>query len=117
MKAIYFASFGLNVVVFIYNLEEIRKIAGSNPFLPEFESQADKLHVSFFLTKPETSKTEQISGMVSGNDRFAISGKTAYLFCPDGYGKTRFSNTFFESKLKIKATTRNWRTVNILAEM
>ena len=48
-------------------------------------------------------------------DRFVIRGREVYLSCPNGYGRTRFSNTFFERKLGLAATTRNWKTVMALA--
>jgi uncharacterized protein (DUF1697 family) len=41
----------------------------------------------------------------------------AYLYCPNGYGRTKLNNTFFEKKLGVGATTRNWRTVTTLAQM
>jgi uncharacterized protein (DUF1697 family) len=50
-------------------------------------------------------------------DEFIIRDKEVYLFCPNGYGKTKFSNTFFEKKLNVSATTRNWKTVNALFEI
>jgi len=50
-------------------------------------------------------------------DEFMIYDKEVYLFCPNGYGKTKFSNTFFEKKLSLSATTRNWKTVNALYEI
>ncbi|MEQ8809751.1 MAG: DUF1697 domain-containing protein, partial [Imperialibacter sp.] len=50
-------------------------------------------------------------------DRFVLTGKEVYVYCPNGYGRTKINNTFFESKLKVGATTRNWKTVNVLAEM
>jgi uncharacterized protein (DUF1697 family) len=31
-----------------------------------------------------------------------------------GYGNTKLSNIFFENKLKVTATTRNWKTINEL---
>ena len=31
--------------------------------------------------------------------------------------RTRLNNNFFEKKLEISATTRNWRTVNKLVEI
>jgi uncharacterized protein (DUF1697 family) len=50
-------------------------------------------------------------------DEFIICDREIYLFCPHGYGKTKFSNTFFEKRLSILATTRNWKTVNALYEI
>ena len=40
-----------------------------------------------------------------------------YLKLPHGYGRTRLNNAWFERKLGTAATTRNWRTVLVLAEM
>ena len=40
-----------------------------------------------------------------------------YFHCPNGYGKSKLSNNFFENKLKVSATTRNFRTTNKLLEM
>jgi uncharacterized protein (DUF1697 family) len=43
--------------------------------------------------------------------------KEIYLYVPDSYGETKISNNFFEKKLKVKATTRNWNTIMKLAAM
>ena len=47
-------------------------------------------------------------------DKFVVQGKEIFLYCPAGYGNTKLTNTFLEKKLKVTATTRNWRTVNEL---
>lgn len=39
------------------------------------------------------------------------------LHCPEGYGKTKVSNSTFEKLLGVPATTRNWRTVLALRAM
>jgi uncharacterized protein (DUF1697 family) len=57
--------------------------------------------------KPLAAKSEQ----------FFISGREIYLYCPEGYGNTKFSNSAVEKKLSVPATTRNWRSVNALFEM
>jgi len=46
------------------------------------------------------------------NERYMIISKEIYLYCPNGYGKTRLNNSMFEKKLKIFGTTRNWKTIN-----
>ena len=50
-------------------------------------------------------------------DKFIIIEREIYLNCAAGYGTTKLSNTFFENKLKVRATTRNWNTVNKLMEL
>lgn len=58
-----------------------------------------------------------LKGINSGSDEFILAGNVAYLFCPNGYGRTKLNNSFFEHKLNVSATTRNWKTVVRLAEM
>jgi uncharacterized protein (DUF1697 family) len=50
-------------------------------------------------------------------DRYEIIGKNVFVFCAAGYGTSKLVNSFFESKLKTPATTRNWKTVMKLHEM
>jgi uncharacterized protein (DUF1697 family) len=40
-----------------------------------------------------------------------------YLHTPSGYGRSKLNNTFWERRLSTVATTRNWNTVVVLAEM
>jgi uncharacterized protein (DUF1697 family) len=62
-----------------------------------------------------TERVAMTNNPRSGNtDEFVRCGQEIYLFCPNGYGKTKLSNNFFERKLKVAATTRNWKTVNAL---
>jgi uncharacterized protein (DUF1697 family) len=72
------------------------------------------MHLTFLSTQPEKELVEKIS---EGNylpDEFLINGKTIYLYCPNGYGRTKLTNSFFENKLKLIATTRNIKTVREL---
>ena len=46
-----------------------------------------------------------------------IAKEVVYIYCPDGYGKTKLSNNLLEKILKVDATTRNWKTVNKLMEL
>jgi len=47
----------------------------------------------------------------AGPDEFAVSGTEVYLSCPGGYGRTKLNNSFFERRLAVTATTRNWKSV------
>ena len=47
---------------------------------------------------------------------FAVDGREVFVRCPNGYGRTKINNTFFERKLATRATTRNWKTVSTLHE-
>jgi uncharacterized protein (DUF1697 family) len=109
--------FGFDVPVIIRSVTEWQHAIDNNPFTKETGIDTDKLHITFLAEEPQPEQLEAIKACNYPPDRFAIIGKEIYLHCPDSYGNTKLSNTFFESKLKVKATTRNWKTVNKLMEM
>lgn len=101
-----------HVPVIIRTADEMHQILSSNPFLNEAGTDREKLHVTFLEEEPQSEDIDTIRKTEFSPDRFLIIGKEVYLYCPDGYGNTKLSNTFFEKKLHLKATTRNWKTVN-----
>lgn len=106
-----------NVPVIVRKADEMQKVVESNPFLNEQMIDVNKLHVTFLSETPSQENLKKISVADFFPDRFIIEGKEVFLYIPEAYGTTKLSNTFFENKLKVSATTRNWKTVNKLAEM
>jgi uncharacterized protein (DUF1697 family) len=107
--------FGLSVQVILRSSGELRRIVVDNPLVRE-GVDVDRLHVTFLSDLPPEAVRESMSGE-AGPDRYVIVGREVYLFCPDGYGRTTFTTTFFEKYLGVAATTRNWKTVTALADM
>jgi len=106
--------FSFDVPVLVKELSEIEEVLSNNPFILRQEDPA-KLHVTFLSDFPEQERVAKITSGQYASDEFIIKGKDVYVYCPDGYGNTKLSNNFFESKLKVTATTRNWKTVTELA--
>jgi uncharacterized protein (DUF1697 family) len=52
-----------------------------------------------------------------GDEEVAFSKKAVYLYYPHGFGRSKLTNNLLEAKLKVGATTRNWRTTLKLLEM
>jgi uncharacterized protein (DUF1697 family) len=111
------AKFGFSVPVIVRSKDEMEKTLPSNPFLQQPGTEIDKLHVTFLETNPQSTLLTTISNLDSSPDKFSIIDREVYLYCPGGYGNTKLSNTFFEQKLKVRATTRNWKTVSKLVEL
>ena len=109
--------FGFDVPVIIRTKTELQRIIESNPILAFKENDEDRLYVTFLEKLPDKTAIEKLSEFDFSPDKFVLIEKEIFIFCPNGYGKTKINNTFFESKLKLKATTRNWKTVNTLAKM
>ena len=108
------AIFGFSVPVLIRTGDDFRRVIDNHPFA---EEEAIRVLVTFLYEPPKSSKLEELSHYKDKVDQFAIGEREIFLFCPGGYGKTKLSNTFFEKKLGVVATTRNWKSVNASYEM
>jgi uncharacterized protein (DUF1697 family) len=108
-------SFGTPVQVLLRDLDNLIRIVENNPFRPQVKFNPEKLHITFLSQTPRLQETT-LTGKQNG-DEFQRKGCEVYLYCPDGYGRTKFSNTYFEKVMGVPATTRNWKTVNALIEI
>jgi len=106
-----------NVPAIVKTSEELHGIWHGNPYVNERNEDIAKLHVTFLTEAPTQIQKQAISEIDQPTDEFVVDGEFIYLFCPEGYGRTKFNNQFFERKLDVKATTRNWKTVRKLYEM
>jgi uncharacterized protein (DUF1697 family) len=109
--------FGFAVPVLVKTSKEMEQIVRNNPLVKEKGIDDSKLHVTFLSDAPSKMAVEGLQPLATARERFRILNREIYLYCPDGYGKTKLSNTAIEKKLSVVATTRNWRTVNALLEM
>jgi uncharacterized protein (DUF1697 family) len=105
---------GFDVPVFIRTKKEFQKIIDCNPFKKE---DTNHLYVTFLSETPHEMPINEIDKVKDKSERFSIYSTEIYLLCPNGYAKTRLSTDFFERKLKVSATTRNWKTVNRLLDI
>ncbi len=107
-----------SIPVFVRHAADFRRILDNNPFLKGRNESPALLHVTFLYSIPSRSQWDQLKPPEGTNrDEFFPGVQEVFLFCPDGYGRTKLSNTFFERKLGMPATTRNWNTVGALYKM
>jgi uncharacterized protein (DUF1697 family) len=111
------AQCGFDVPVMTLTHEALKKIAAANPFLGDAAKDTAFLHVTFLADTPQPENLAAIIAAHYQPDLFRVIDKAVYLYCPNGYGNTKLTNNFFESKLKTAATTRNWKTTNELVSI
>jgi uncharacterized protein (DUF1697 family) len=109
--------FGFEVPVIVRTKAEIEEVASSNPFAAEPGIDEKRLAVVFLADRPAPGRLEKIESPAPTEDRFEIVDRHIYLHCPSGFARTKLANNFFENKLRLIATTRNWNTVNALLGM
>ena len=108
--------FGYRVPIITRTATELGEIVRANPFV-EVGADAGKLHVVFLADQPDAASAETLDPDRSPGDEFAAIGSDVYLHCPDGFARTRLTNSYFDSRLSTTSTTRNWRTVVKLLEL
>lgn len=107
--------YGFEVQVMARTVTEWAATIKAQPFESE---DYKKLHITFLAAVPAQEKVEKINpNDFLPNDAFKIVGRAVYLHCPNGYGNSKLTNDFWEKKLKLSATTRNWKTSLTLLEM
>ena len=110
-------SFGFETPVIVRTSDEMKNVVANNPFLKEKEIDSSKLHVTFLRDAAQKGSSKAIDKLAMGQDRFYAASREIYLYCPEGYGRTKLSNNAIEKTLSVTATTRNWRTTNALLDM
>lgn len=105
-----------DVDVLVWTADELGALIEANPFLGRGCDPA-KLHVTFLDADPKPAAVQAIAEDGYLPDEYAIGQRAVYVHCPDGYGRTKLNNAFFEKKLGVRGTTRNWQTVNNLREL
>jgi len=108
--------YGFQVPIILLRSEEWNTIMNTNPFLKEKENELEKLYLTILSEEPSSDNLKKLDGVDFSPDAFILKDKIIYLYVPNGYGRTKLNNNFFENKLKVSATTRNWKTVKKLSE-
>ncbi len=108
------ARYGLQVTVLVYSGTHFETLATS----PHFAQHDDlsKRHITFLASAPNDACVAAVTPTKYLPDAFAVAGHEVHLYCPNGYGRTRLNNAFWERRLQCVATTRSMKTVRALAE-
>jgi uncharacterized protein (DUF1697 family) len=107
---------GLGIKVLIRTREELATVVDGNPF-PNATMSPTRHHVSFLSAPPNGERLAEIDPRQFEPDQFRVGDQVMYLWYPDGSGRTKLSNEFWERRLKVSATTRNWNTVTKLLSL
>ena len=108
--------FGFRIPVILRTSEQLRQTITSNPFLKAVTDHR-WLHVYFLADSPAAKAIAGLDAARSAPDAFHVLGREIYLHVPNGMGRTKLTNAYFDAKLSTVCTARNWATVLKLMEM
>lgn len=109
--------YGFDVSILVRTPAELENVLKHNPLAAEAGAEDAPLYVTFLSGVAPKGGEELLKPLATAAEKFVISGSEIYLHYPKGYAETKLSNAAIEKKLGLRATTRNWRTVNALIEM
>ncbi|MFX0556453.1 DUF1697 domain-containing protein [Maribacter sp. CXY002] len=109
--------FAFEVPVLVKAVGEIQLILNNNPFDQQDDLEQNRVYFVLFLESPESNLVNAFKEESYPNEQFYIGNDCLYLKCNLGYGNAKLNNNLIERKLKIIATTRNYRTLNKMLEM
>lgn len=113
-------AFGFGVPVVVRSAADLDAVAASNPFVRRGRDPS-VLSVGFLsdLPAPDAVRALRADPLASppGGDEFELVGQEVFLHHPNGYGRSKLTNSYFDRRLGTMMTVRNWRTVVTLGEM
>ena len=109
-----FLTFGIRIQAIVLTTDELGNALKNNPYYADLTKDSTKIYFTFLSKIPDMRLLESVSPAFYAPDEFSCRDKVIYNYCPNGYGNTKLTNTFFENKLKLTATSRNLKTVSEL---
>ena len=110
-------NFGYKVNVILKTPNELKLAIKSNPFLKYKKKSSERIYYTFLSEKPSPANIKILNEIDHTPEQFILNGDVIYLFLPNGAGKSKLNNNFFEKRLGVFATTRNRNSVVALLEL
>ncbi len=107
--------YGFDVPSIIISAVDFIKVMQNNPYVKDHKKEG--LFLSFLSNIPAEEELLEINKYSFLPDKFEIFESFVFGYCEGKYHQTKISNQFFEKKLNVSATTRNWKTVLKISEM
>jgi len=109
--------FGFEVRVLVKTPKELKHTLANNPFEKDLKYEPKLFAVVFLKEKPKSENIVKLATYDYSPEEYVLDDKIIYYYAANGAGNAKMNNNFFENKLKVQATSRNWRTTHKLVEL
>jgi uncharacterized protein (DUF1697 family) len=100
--------FGFEVPVLVRTGAELKAIFDNCPFNEEKKANS---YFTMLSEIPDQDLVTEASQKIYPDEEYIILKDCIYFFSAKGYGNAKFNINFFEKKLKVNATSRNFKTM------
>ncbi len=109
--------YSFDVPVFILTPAELTSAHKKLPFQHiDLEQEASKILICF-LSGVASNSSAILTPYLKDNEQLEIIDNVLYLYCQDGFGRSKLTHSNIEKKLNVNATVRNLKTINKLIEL
>lgn len=110
-------AFGFDVPALVKTYKELKSIFNQNPFTEQTDIENKRVYFALLKEAPQPKLIEEFRKEKFANEEFFVTQNCVYLNYVNGAGKAKLTNNLIERKLKVSATSRNYRTMVKLLEM
>jgi uncharacterized protein (DUF1697 family) len=110
---------GLAIETLARTHDELREIVERDPF-KDIATDPSRYAVAFLRSTPEAADLEAfdaINAKAYAPDVWKLIDRELYLWYPNGQARTKLTGPFWERKLKVTVTARNWNTLVKLLDL
>lgn len=100
--------FDFEVPVLIKTNDELLNIFNDCPFSQE---KKESSYFTLLYWTPDQLLVDNLGELKYPNEEIIILNSCIYFYSSIGYGNRKYNNNFFERKLKVTATARNYKTM------
>ncbi len=98
----------------IRNIDDLKSLFRINPYLAEPDFEPSKMAVIFLHDELSESQADKMININYPPDKYQLSDKEIFIYCPNGFGRTKLYTNFFEGKMGVTGTARNWKTITTI---
>jgi uncharacterized protein (DUF1697 family) len=107
----------LGCEVIVRTADEWKSVVTNNPFTKEAKNDPGHLLVMCLRDAPDDAAVDALRSAIVGREVVQVRGRDAYLYYPDGAGRSKLTHAVIEKKLGTQGTARNWNTALKLLEL
>jgi uncharacterized protein (DUF1697 family) len=107
---------GVETRVFVRSAKEWKVVVARNPATAEARRDPGHLLAVVLADAPRAAAVPELRAAIRGREGVSVVDRTAYVYYPDGVGRSKLTLALLEKKLGTFGTGRNWNTVLKLQE-
>jgi uncharacterized protein (DUF1697 family) len=105
---------GTQTRVILRSPAELARALRASPWAAQAAAAPATVHIAFLAARPRDPHALDGDTATVAPDRFAVHGREAHLWYPNGAGRSKLTNALMERRLGVSLTSRNWNTVTKL---